>query len=166
MSLSTYRGSTQDNSGGVQVAVANNENGSAGGALTVGVQVGNKTTFPLVSVTGITSPYSFSGGDLSTGGFGVSGLYDLGNVLNVVVMANSNVASAALTGRLIWYNNVSGVLGTSDEVSFLSDPTLKISSVGNFICAQTMKDVNNARYTNFFVDSISSGIWSIGLQGV
>ncbi len=167
MPLTAYRGSTQDGAAGVQVATAVNESGAASGALTAGVQVGNKSTYPSIATTGITTAYAYAGGDVTTTGFAVSGLYDLANCLNVNTQADSSVASANLTGRLIFYNDVSGCIGISTALSFVSDPTLRLgNAAGNFICPSYMTDVQSARYTNFFVDSISAGIWTVRLRGV
>lgn len=168
MALAPYRGSTQDNSLGVQVAQSINEDGSASGTLVAGVQVGNKNTYPEVVATGITTAFSFAGGDMTTGGFAASGLISIGNALNVAARATCNIASSTLVGRLAFYNNVSGCLGMGPQLSFISDKTLRLGNgAGDFVSQVNLTDANSANLCKFFADSVPTGsIWTVYCRGV
>ena len=167
MALTAYRGSTQDSSAGVQVAVAVNED--AAGQLVAGVQSGNKTTYSETSRTSLTTADAPTGGDLTTGGFAASGLIDLGNALNAEVRATCGTASATITGRLIFYDASGTPLcqGTSQTLSFTSDATLRLgNATGDFVCPKLLVDVGAARKCKFFLDSVSSGTWAVYVRPV
>lgn len=165
----SYRGSTQDGSSGVQVAQATTEV-SGSGTLCTGVQEGNKTTYSETSRTGITSADAPTGGDLTTTGFaGTSGanLIDLGNALNALVRATCGTASASLSGRLIFYDGSNNATGVSASLSFTSDATLRLgNATGDFVSPTTLTDVGAARKCRFFVDSVSAGTWAIFVRPV
>lgn len=162
MALTAYRGSTQDSTAGVQVSQSINESGLNSGTLVAGVQVGNKSTYANIARTGITAQDVYAGGDVTLTGFAISGLLDLENALNVFSFANCNTASANMSGRYMFYNVASGCQGTSPVISFASDPTLRLgNAAGDFICPVILTDVGSARFTKFFIDSVSAGIWSV-----
>lgn len=158
-----YRGSTQDNSGGVIVAQSVNEVASAN-TLVVGVQEGNVSTYNETARLNFTSIDTPTSGDLSTTGFaGVSGisLFDKGNALNIAVRALCNFPSTAMNGRLVFYDVNNIPLGMSATLSFLSDPTLRIGPGSGYVCPVLLIDANQSRKAQFKVDVIASGTWSV-----
>lgn len=166
MAVVNIRGSTADGSGGVQVAGSVYE-GTSGPTVPWGVVVGNKETITAVSRTGITAADAPTGGDLTTGGFGSTGLLDVANCLNVLCRATCSVASATLVGRLVFYDSASACLGISTSITFVSDATLRLgNATGDFVSSFTLVDVGASRNARFFVDTVSAGSWSIYLRPV
>jgi len=165
MSVQTIHGSTADNSTGVAVPGA-----VAEGSIPPppwGVGVGNKETFAATSRTGLTAADAPTGGDLTTGGFGSAGLVDCSNCLNVAVRATCNTASAALSGRLVFYDSSSNCLSISTTLAFVSDPTLRLGNgSGDYVCNPQLVDVGAARQCKFLVDSISAGTWAVYVRPI
>jgi hypothetical protein len=168
MATTAYLGSTRDASGGVSVAVGVNED--AAGQLVAGVQLGNVTTWGETSRTSITAADAPTGGDMTTTGFAGSAganLLDKGNALNCAVRATSSVASAALTGRLAWYDGSNACIGMSRAVTFVADSTLRLGNAsGDFVAPVDLVDTGSARKCRFFVDSVSSGTWAVYVRPV
>lgn len=165
MAISSSRASTQDNTGGTQVATVTREDGAAG-LLQGMVPLANKTTFSETSRTGLTGADAPTGGDLTTSGFaGSSGanLFDLDQAMACQVRATCGTASATLTGRLAFYDGSNNPIGMSETLTFTSDGTLRLGNAsGDFVCrANLLVDVAGARKARFFVDSVSAGTWSI-----
>ena len=169
MPISTsYRGSTQDNANGVQVAQATVEVSGAG-VLVTGVNEGNKTTYANTPTrTGITTNDTTTT-DLSTSGFaGGSGanLVDLGNALNVCVRVSCSVASATLNGRLIYYDGSNNPIAYSENMTFVSDSTVRLSAAGDYISQHYITDVGEARKVRFYITSVSTGTWAIYVRPI
>jgi hypothetical protein len=157
-----YRGSTQDSSGGVQVAQATGEVSGAG-ILAVGVTEGNKTTYSNQSRTGQTGTDAATS-DLSTSGFAGSAganLFDIGNALACVLRASCSVASASLAGRLIYYDGSNNPIGMSEPITFISDAARRLAAAGDYICQHFIVDVGEARKARFYIENISSGTWAV-----
>lgn len=167
MPLSPYRGSTQDNSTGVQVAQVINEDGSTSGALIGGVSLGNKTTYPNLTRSGVNGADTGIYYDLSsTGTFVADGLLDFSNALSAVVRADSSIASTSLSGRVIFYDGSNNPLSTSESIYFVADNSERFGVGLNYICQHQIIDVGEARRGRFFVDSISSGNWNIYVRPI
>ncbi len=147
---------------------ARNEDGA--GSIGSVVPVGNKSTYPATTRTGLTGADSPTGGDLTTTGFaGTAGanLIDLGNALAVHLRATCGTASAILTGRLILYDVLNAALGSTATVTFTADGTLRLgNATGNFIANHAIQDVGGARKCRFFVDTVSAGTWVVIVQPV
>lgn len=162
-----YRGSTQDNSGGVIVAQAVNEVTSAN-TLVVGVQEGNISTYNEFGRTSISVPDNPVSGDMSTVGFaGLSGvnLFDKGNALNVAIRAICSLPSISLSGRLIFYDGSNNALGFSSYLPFTSDSTLRMTANSGYLSQVQLIDANQSRKAAFKVDGFGtgagSGTWQI-----
>ena len=164
MSLNATRASTQDNTAGTQIATTVTEDGTAGVIQAV-VQVGNKSAYTDIIRTGVTAADAPTGGDLTTTGFaGTAGanLLDLGNCLSVTVRATCTVASATLSGRVVFYDASNNPLAYSESLSFTSDGSLRLgNATGDFVVARQIIDAGQARKARFLVVSVSAGSWSI-----
>jgi hypothetical protein len=167
MAITAIRASTQDNAAGTQVAQAANED--LAGALQAIAPVGNKTTWPEVSRTGLNIADSPSGGDMTIVGFGASGLIDCGNALTLQARATCDTAGKSLTGRVAFYSAdpTPLCLGMSESITFSSDLALRLgASSGDFIASVTLVDCRAARKVKFKVDGVSGGSWSVYLRPI
>lgn len=164
MTIGSTRASTQDNTDGTPVATVTAEDSGAG-ALQATVPVGNKTTYSETSRTGLTDDDT-SEDDLTTAGFGSTGLADLGNALSVEVRALSAAGQKTLTGRLVFYNASSTPLSVSESVSFTTDESLMASGT-RYVSRRVIVDVGQARFCKFYIDSISaSSTWDVHVRPI
>jgi hypothetical protein len=158
------RGSTQDNSSGVQVAQGNTEVTNSGVLQTV-IEEGNKTTYAETGRTGLTTDDTGTT-DLTSGGFGTS-LADCGNALSVYMRAACSVASATLTGFLVFYDGSGAPIAMSTTYSFTSDATKTIAGSGQkFPCVKQMTDCGAARQCKFYVLTVSAGTWNVYVRPI
>lgn len=169
MSLTSVKSSTQDASAGTPVATIVNED-DATKAIQAACPVGNKTTFAEASRTGLASADAPTGGDLTTTGFAGSAganLFDCGNALALSARATCSVASATLTGRVIFYDAANNAISYSETLTFTSDPTLRLgNATGDFASQRQLTDCGPARKARFKVDSISAGTWAVYVRPI
>ncbi len=163
MATSTIKASTEDNTNGTPVCIVTNED-NGGTALQGMVPLGNKQTWSETGRTGLTSNDTATT-DLTTAGFGSSGLVDLGNALSVEVRAACDTASRSLVGRLVFYDASSNPLSTSESLSFSSDAALKTSGT-RYVCQRQLVDAGQGRKCKFYVDSITGTTWDVFVRPI
>jgi hypothetical protein len=165
MAMGTVKGSTQDSSAGTVVATASVADGSSG-ALQASVPVGLKETYSETSRTALTAADAPTGGNMTTGGFGSSGLVDVGQALQAQVRGSCGTASAILTGRLAFYDESSACIGMSETVTLTADGTLRLGNAsGDFVTQTYLVDLRAATQVKFKVDSVTAGTWAVYVRG-
>jgi hypothetical protein len=165
MALGTQRSSTVDSSAGALVAIASNADGSSG-VIQASAPVALKETYSETSRTALTAADAPTGGNMTTGGFGSSGLVDVGQALQAQVRASCGTASAVLTGRLAFYDESSACIGMSETVTLTADGTLRLGNAsGDFVTQTYLVDLRGATQVKFKVDSVSAGTWAVYVRG-
>jgi hypothetical protein len=165
MALSETRASTQDSTGGTEVATSAPADGSSG-ALQVTAQVGIKTDYAELARTGITS--ADTAADMSTSGFAGSSGANLSaafQALALEIRATCDTAAAQMNGHLVGYDGSNNPLSIGEEIAFAAS-AFKLSSSGDYLCTRVVAACAAWVKAAFYVDSMTGSTWNVYIRPV